>query len=200
MGNIKKSIQTGLPRGTWSYLDKHPTEDMFFHSYRKAKGVSEYWMTDKVYQRKLKQKRDHHRKNYISVSKRPNYQTGSDLGTYSCGQEHPLHDGIFFIKYRPERRSNEYWVDEKKMKELLGNVRERNGVRCSRVARVQMTKEEVKRIKMIYRIRDIKNETHKKIMYHVDHITPLSKGGLHHSSNLQLATAKWNLTKGTKIL
>ena len=200
MKGNKKSMQTGLPRGTWKYLDEHPTEDMLFHSYRKAKGVSEYWMTRKVHQRKLKAKRDAHRKNYISVAKRPNYQTGSESGTYEVGQEHPSHDGIFFIKYRPERKSNEYWVDEKKMKELLGNTRERNAIRCSRTKRTCMPEAEVKYIKTIYRIRDIKNEAHGKIMYHIDHIIPIFKGGLHHSSNLQLATAKWNLSKGTKIL
>ena len=34
--------------------------------------------------------------------------------------------------------------------------------------------------------------------YHVDHITPLVKGGLHHENNLQILTAKQNLEKGAK--
>lgn len=33
---------------------------------------------------------------------------------------------------------------------------------------------------------------------HVDHIKPLSKGGLHHPSNLQLLTPEDNLKKGAK--
>ena len=32
--------------------------------------------------------------------------------------------------------------------------------------------------------------------YHVDHIKPLSKGGLHHEDNLQILTARQNLMKG----
>ena len=32
--------------------------------------------------------------------------------------------------------------------------------------------------------------------YHVDHIKPLSKGGLHHEDNLQILTAHQNLSKG----
>jgi len=36
------------------------------------------------------------------------------------------------------------------------------------------------------------------IKYHVDHIIPLSKGGLHHEDNLQVITATENLRKGAK--
>ncbi|MBC8551509.1 MAG: HNH endonuclease [Candidatus Brocadiales bacterium] len=36
------------------------------------------------------------------------------------------------------------------------------------------------------------------IQRHVDHIVPLSKGGLHHEDNLQILTAEENLRKGAK--
>lgn len=36
------------------------------------------------------------------------------------------------------------------------------------------------------------------IQHHVDHIQPLSKGGRHHPSNLQILTAEENLKKGDK--
>jgi len=35
--------------------------------------------------------------------------------------------------------------------------------------------------------------------HHVDHIHPLSKGGLHHQDNLQYLTAEENLRKGNRI-
>ena len=35
--------------------------------------------------------------------------------------------------------------------------------------------------------------------YHVDHIHPLSKGGLHHEDNLQILPSEDNLKKGNKI-
>lgn len=36
--------------------------------------------------------------------------------------------------------------------------------------------------------------------YHVDHIIPLSKGGLHHQDNLQYLTETDNLRKGNKLI
>lgn len=36
--------------------------------------------------------------------------------------------------------------------------------------------------------------------YHIDHIIPLSKGGKHHPSNLQILTAEENLKKGSKYI
>ena len=35
--------------------------------------------------------------------------------------------------------------------------------------------------------------------WHVDHITPLIKGGLHHPDNLQIVVKKYNLEKGGKL-
>ena len=38
------------------------------------------------------------------------------------------------------------------------------------------------------------------IPFHVDHITPLSKGGLHHEGNLQVLPAGINLRKSSRLL
>lgn len=65
-------------------------------------------------------------------------------------------------------------------------------------ASVKLSKEEKQEIKNIYeKCREISKNT--GIKHHVDHIIPVSKGGLHHPNNLQILTAKENLEKGAKL-
>ena len=62
-----------------------------------------------------------------------------------------------------------------------------------------LTKEENERILSIYqecaKLTEITGVPH-----HVDHIHPISKGGLHHPDNLQILTAKENISKGNKTV
>lgn len=57
---------------------------------------------------------------------------------------------------------------------------------------------EKKDVENIYRLRQI-FEKATGIKHHVDHMWPLSDGGPHWSGNLQIITAKENLTKGDKV-
>lgn len=54
-------------------------------------------------------------------------------------------------------------------------------------------------IKRIYEKRDMMNKEAGEIFFHVDHIVPISKGGKHHPSNLQILTSQENLSKGAKL-
>jgi len=64
---------------------------------------------------------------------------------------------------------------------------------------VNNTKEENYLIECVYAFSSFKQLT-TGIPQHVDHIMPLSKGGLHHPSNLQILTAIANMSKGAKII
>ena len=55
-------------------------------------------------------------------------------------------------------------------------------------------------IKQIYEKRDLMNKEAGEILFHVDHIIPVSKGGKHHPSNLRIITAFENLSKKDKLL
>lgn len=57
---------------------------------------------------------------------------------------------------------------------------------------------EIKRINGIYRLRDTMIR-YTGIPYHVDHMWPIADGGPHWSGNLQILTAKDNLSKHAKV-
>jgi 5-methylcytosine-specific restriction endonuclease McrA len=63
-----------------------------------------------------------------------------------------------------------------------------------------LSEAEKERIQQLYKDRDCLNETSGRINYHVDHIIPLAKGGLHHPENLQILTATQNMRKGAKLM
>ena len=62
----------------------------------------------------------------------------------------------------------------------------------------QLSAEEQELIQQIYVQRDRLNQAAGFIQYHVDHIIPLAKGGLHHPGNLQVIKASDNVRKGAK--
>ena len=63
----------------------------------------------------------------------------------------------------------------------------------------ELTEEEKRRIADLYKLRDALNEDAGCIAYHVDHIVPLARGGLHHSVNLRVMPALENIKKGDRI-
>ncbi|MHA1482683.1 MAG: HNH endonuclease signature motif containing protein [Candidatus Heimdallarchaeaceae archaeon] len=71
-----------------------------------------------------------------------------------------------------------------------------------RAIKLNQTPEDVdfNEIRGIYKICVDMNKRTGKALFHVDHIIPLSKGGLHHEDNLQILSAKDNLSKASKIL
>lgn len=68
-----------------------------------------------------------------------------------------------------------------------------------RDASIDTTKEEFYLISCVYAFCYFKSTT-TGVAHHVDHIIPLSKGGKHHPSNLQIITAEENWSKGSKLL
>ena len=61
-----------------------------------------------------------------------------------------------------------------------------------------LSQQDKNRVSDIYKKRDLLNLEAGGIMFHVDHIIPVSKGGKHHPDNLQILTAFDNLSKGAK--
>jgi hypothetical protein len=61
-----------------------------------------------------------------------------------------------------------------------------------------LSSKESERLVQIYCLRDSLNQAAGRIEYHVDHIQPLSRGGLHHPDNLRIVPAADNIRKGAK--
>ena len=62
-----------------------------------------------------------------------------------------------------------------------------------------MTQEETTRLAVTYQQRDHLNREAGFIKYHVDHIIPLTAGGLHHPDNVRVVTAHENVRKGARL-
>ena len=87
----------------------------------------------------------------------------------------------------------------KKWKE--NNKDKRNALHAKRKAqKLDQTPDNanLQKIQLYYTICAYLNETCDTPMWHVDHIRPISKGGLHHEDNLQILTAAINLQKHNK--
>ncbi|MCP9813987.1 HNH endonuclease signature motif containing protein [Synechococcus lacustris] len=64
----------------------------------------------------------------------------------------------------------------------------------------ELTEIEKEQIKQIYEERSRLNNDAGYILFHVDHKVPLSKGGLHHPSNLAILKASENIMKGARLM
>ena len=64
-------------------------------------------------------------------------------------------------------------------------------------ATIYLTATDKKEINNLYKLaQDKTKET--GTQWHVDHIIPLTKGGLHKPTNLQVVPASWNISKGNR--
>ena len=103
------------------------------------------------------------------------------------------------LEYRQNNRElyNSYnltYYSKNKEKYISRNSSRRAKLRDQTPNLSDQEKQEVENIYWLSRdLRTITGED-----YHVDHIKPLSKGGLHHPENLQILPADLNLKKGNK--
>jgi len=93
------------------------------------------------------------------------------------------------------RRLSRDWLLANKEKVIA-----KNALRRARILQAvgELTVEDRNRIAEIYRARArLSKDT--GVVYHVDHVMPLARGGKHHPNNLQLLPAVENLKKGARV-
>jgi len=171
---MSRSIQTGSKRGTYKDGDPHPSvPDRFFAGYRKFPDGSpkEEWRSLKAQEslrKRQKNYRDSHKKEAKAYSETYRKENRKELLKKKREyQRKNLAAHVARAKAYKYKRKEEY----NKLSE-----KDRNTVSGIYFASQRISK-------------------CLGISFHVDHVTPLSKGGKHIPENLQIVPAKWNLSK-----
>ena len=165
----QKLVQTGNPRGTYKRGDKHPFVSgvVYLH----IDNNREYWATEEgLVIRRNKSKR--------------------------WTQSNKARKAVYNRKWRKNNKEKEAAYKKEWAKNNKGNRAANEGKRRAVKAKSLdvLTQEQLGEIKQIY-THAARVSKKLQIPFEVDHIVPLSKGGLHHPLNLQVVPARWNRRK-----
>ena len=127
-------------------------------------------------------------------------ECGNEVVVYSINLRsgHTQSCGCLNLEKVAERNKNNKYG----YKHGLCGTKAYNNARCQKrnAMKLNQTPKNVNltKIQLYYTICAYLNKPCEVPMWHVDHIQPLSKGGLHHEDNLQILTAEINLEKYNK--
>ena len=182
----RKKLKTGLPKGSWSYGDEHPTEEGYkFNGYSTYNGKHiEMWNSEKVRERQRILRNARSRNGtavLVSGTSLPN-------GFFKRGDKHPAAAGILFWSYH---KGKECWSREKRFSEQLSKAAK------SSAERRKLDVDGRGDHPIINQIYALCSRLTKctGIKFNVDHTVPISKGGTHTPDNLQVVPAFWNMSK-----
>ena len=205
---LQTNIQTDKPIGTFKRKDPHPTiPNLFFQSWNHKKN-QERWATQKtldhedqrkvnwvqqIGKKKKKEKyandpnyREHikevSRKNKAKPKNRARANKTEKKRRLRLGKKH-----LQSIQKRAMAKNPEHYREMARINSLKYNYRREVNNRI-------LTKNQKQKMRVIYtQTRRISKCL--QIPFDVDHIIPLSKGGLHEPNNLQPVPASWNRSK-----
>ena len=111
---------------------------------------------------------------------------------------------ILLIQARAWRKRNPEYFKKHNRKYAIENPLDRKLIKESRRARkldayVELNQEEKNTIKELIKYMKLVNKRDGRISAHIDHLLPMTKGGLHHPSNLQVISSEANLFWKDKI-
>ena len=165
----QKALQTGEAKGTFRLGQSHPVvKDLFYYKWWRSR---EYWVTKKSLRKYIKQRTRWQKKNRERCKRMSlewNYRN----------------------KERAKLTSSNW---KKRNKELVASYSSKRRAKSS----TNLTEFQETIIKHFYS-HSVRVSEKLKIIFEVDHIIPISKGGLHHPCNLQIVPRTWNRTKGAK--
>ena len=183
-------LQTGNDKGTYTKGDKHPSIKGFFYSRWWCANNTERWLDKNSFERlkmiEIKAQNKYKKTDKGKISEAKYLATEkSDLRIkrYTCSDKGR--------KKHLEKVKKFYKTDKGKVNSLKQGAK-RRAIKKKASAKLTFTEEQLIKQYYNYSVR-LKNKL--GIEFHVDHIVPLSIGGLHHPSNLQVVPARWNLRK-----
>jgi hypothetical protein len=178
----QKALQTGLPKGFFKAGDAHPTIKGFF--YRCYSESRELWYS--------KEANEEHRLRSNKLDReRPKTEEQKEKNREHMRKWRRTEKGKTYAK----ARNQTYFKTEKGKLAMAVVMNKRRAAK--KKALEELTEREEGLIKQIYAYR-IRLQNKLGIEFHVDHIVPLSKGGLHHPMNLQVVPAVWNVRKNNR--
>lgn len=188
---MKECTKCGVQKGAADFYSDSQKKDGLSSSCKECKKVQNNLYAKSNKERKAKYDKMNRDRNNVEIKKRKKEYSDS----------HKEEKKAYDKRYRADP------LNKVKRYKSLKEYRERNpGKMAARKAAYralklsqtpELTDEEKLQVIEIYKeaiaLRKTTGDT-----YHVDHIIPLSKGGLHHPLNLQIITASENLSKGNR--
>ena len=190
-GKINQApLQTGNDKGTYTKGDKHPSIKGFFYSRWWCANNTECWLDKNSFER-LK----------LIERKAKNKYKKTDKGKTTEAKYLATEKSALSIKrYRSSDKGRKKNLEKqkkfRKTNKGKANSQKQNAKRraIKKKASTKLTFTEEQLIKQYYN-HSVRLKNKLGIEFHVDHIVPLSLGGLHHPSNLQVVPARWNVRK-----
>ena len=195
------ALQTGNPKGTFKKGDSHPqVKGLIFCTYRMDGKNIERWYTEKDKERKRATDKEWRKANMECLLERQRKYRKTENGKAVQRKYIKSDKGRSYLKKYNKSEASKT-IKRRYSKSEKGRIHIRNNLAKRRVikaeASVNLTEYEEGEIKQIY-AHAVRVSNKLQIPFHVDHIVPLSKGGLHHPSNMQICPASWNMSKNNK--
>lgn len=182
---------TGLPVGTFKNMDRHPTiEGLVFRGYGKRKGgkIGEDWITTEAMLKREAKKAEYRKRPEIAMLKaiasRKSRRENPDKhreAVKKCHRKYKDRRAAYAKEYRERNRA--YFAEsEARRRARINDSSEPQSVTDKLI------------IRQIYAYSKRLGEC-TGFQWHVDHIKPISLGGAHVISNLQVVPQVWNQSK-----